>query len=71
MVFGHPKTFPGPKTHILGLKSEKSGNHVPHLDFCWKFEKYEICSQHFCAEWIIRFSKRAHEVPVLSKTDLG
>ena len=24
---------------------------------------YEICSRIFCAEWIIRFSKRAREVP--------
>ena len=58
-----------PKPIFLGLESEKSGNQVP--DF-YLFEKYvKTCSGDFCAEWIIRFSKRAHEVPVLSKTDLG
>ena len=29
-----------------------------------------MCSRNFCAGWIIRFSKRACEVPNLSKTDL-
>ena len=35
---GHPKTFPGPKTHILGLEYEKSGNQIPKLDI---FENLE------------------------------
>ena len=30
-MFGHAKTFPGPKTHILGLEYEKSGNRVPRF----------------------------------------
>ena len=32
------KTSTGPKTHFLGLKSEKSGNQVPKFEY---FEKYE------------------------------
>ena len=37
MIFLTPKTFPGPKTHIFGLESEKSGNQVPNFEF---FETY-------------------------------
>ena len=37
MIFWTPRTFPGPKTHILGLEYEKSGNQVPRFE---KFEKY-------------------------------
>ena len=33
-----PKTSPGPKTDLLGLESEKSGNQVPNFEI---FEKYE------------------------------
>ena len=43
----------------LGLESEKSENTIIFL----KMKIYEICSRHFCAGWIRRFSKRAHEVP--------
>ena len=54
------KRHRAPPHILLGLKSEKSGNQVPNFDF---FKIYEICSLNFCAEWIIRFPKRAHEVP--------
>ena len=54
-----------PQAHkpiLLGMESEKSGNKIPILVF---FENiYAICSRNFCAEWVRRFSKRAHEVPV-------
>ena len=33
------KKSPGPKTHLLGLKSEKSGNQVPHFDLLEKYLK--------------------------------
>ena len=33
-----PKTSTGPKTHVLGLEYEKSGNHIPNLG---NFEKHE------------------------------
>ena len=33
-----PKTSTGPKTHVLGLEYEKSGNQVPNLE---NFEKSE------------------------------
>ena len=56
------------KPTFLGLESDKSENILCFLKV-WKI--YEICSRNFCAEWIIRFSKRAHEVPNLSKGDLG
>ena len=38
MIFWTPKTFPGSKTHVLGLEYEKSGNQVPFFE---NFEKYE------------------------------
>ena len=33
-----PKTSTGPKTHVLGLEYEKSGNQIPNFE---KIEKYE------------------------------
>ena len=32
-----PKTSTGPKTHVLGLEYEKSGNQVPNFE---NFDKY-------------------------------
>ena len=55
-----------PKPIFLGLESEKSEIQIRFLRFL-KID--EMCSRNFCAEWIIHFSKRAHEVPNLSKTD--
>ena len=52
---------------FLGLESEKSENQIIFLK---KKKIYEIYSRILCAEWTIHFSKRAHEVPDLSKTDL-
>ena len=40
------------KPILLGLESEKSENMIIIFD-----------ALNFCAEWVIRFSKRAHEVP--------
>ena len=34
-----PKTSTGPKTHVLGLEYEKSGNQVPNLGNLEKYEK--------------------------------
>ena len=54
------KRHRAPKPIFLGLESEKSENKIPNFEH---FENiYEICSRKFCAEWIRRFSKRAHEV---------
>ena len=35
--FWTPQNVQGPKTHILGLESEKPGNQVPNFE---RFEKY-------------------------------
>ena len=49
------------KPIFLGLESGKSENMVPNLVI---FEKYiKDAPKQNCAEWIIHFSKRAHEVP--------
>ena len=50
-----------PKHIFWGLGYEKSGNQVPPFENVENI--YEICSRIFCAGWIIRFSKRGHEVP--------
>ena len=50
-----------PKPIFLGLASEESGNQVPNFEI---FENYDKCSRGFYAEWVRRFSKRAHEAPV-------
>ena len=58
-----------PKPIFVGLESEKSGNLVPNFE---NFKKYlKFARGILCAEWLWRFSKRAHEVPNWSKTDLG
>ena len=50
-----------PKPILLGLGSEKYGNQVPNFE---KNEKYiKDAPNKNCAEWVIRFSKRAREVP--------
>ena len=72
MIFWTQKTFkkrPQAKKPIfLGLESEKSENLVQHFEI---FEKYiKDVPKKTCAEWIIHFSKRAHEVPKWSKTNL-
>ena len=48
------------KPIFLGLESEKSKDNIMLLE---NLKSYEMCSRKFCAEWVIRFSKRAHEVP--------
>ena len=48
------------KPIFLGLESEKTENQIMFLKM---LKIYEICSCNFCAGWIIRFSKRAREVP--------
>ena len=53
------------KPIFLGLESEKSENQIPHFE---DLKIYKRCSQTNCAEWIIHFSKRAHEVPNLGRT---
>ena len=60
------KRHRAPKPIFLGLESEKSEHQIIFL-----LKIYGIRSWNFCAGWIIRFSKRAHEVPNRSKTDLG
>ena len=63
------KNVPRPQKPIfLGLESDKSENQIIFLEIT---KIYEICSWNVCAEWVRRFSKRACEVPNLSKTDLG
>ena len=57
------------KPIFLGLGSGNSENMVPKFEKFFKL--YKRCSQQNCAEWIIHFSKRAREVPDLSKHDLG
>ena len=57
-----------PKHILLGLESEKSENQIPFFE---SLKNIWILLTIFCAEWVIRFSKRTREVSDLSKTDLG
>ena len=63
------KRHRAPKHILLGLKSEKSGNQVPNVEFVEEYLKFahEI-SVHNGSD---AFPKRAHEVPNRSNTDLG
>ena len=42
-------TSPGPKTHLLGLECEKSGNLVPFFE---NFENNIKMLTKLCAEWL-------------------
>ena len=57
------KRHRAPKHTLLGQKSEKTGNQVPNFEKNENTEE-ENCPLKLCASWIIRFSKRAHKVPL-------
>ena len=63
------KRHRAPKHVFLGLRSEKSGNRVPYFG---NFETYlKIAHEMSVQNGSYAFSKRVHEVPIWSKTDLG
>ena len=39
-TYKQAKTSPGPNTHFVGLKSEKSGNQVPNFKIFEKYDKF-------------------------------